>query len=250
MGRKTVRKENAFKDTVRSVICVQGVLEYHLIRKPVKNINLRIKSDGQILISANSAVPADYLDDFVKRKQDFIFRALEDYQKRRKNEPAVPKKYETGEGVDILGKRYRLIVTEGEKESVRIDGDCLNLVVKDKENFKKREKMFGVWQKNLQRAAYDEICREIYRLFERYGIAYPEVKIRSMTSRWGSCQPVKGIITLNSKLIQKPKRCIEYVVLHEFAHFIHPNHSKDFYAFVEMLMPDWKERKEELNSIH
>ena len=70
-----------------------------------------------------------------------------------------------------------------------------------------------------------------------------------MTSRWGSCQTVKGIITLNSKLIEKPLRCIEYVVLHEFAHFIHPNHSKEFYDFVASLMPDWKERKIELEKI-
>ena len=76
---------------------------------------------------------------------------------------------------------------------------------------------------------------------------YPELKIRYMTARWGSCQPQKGIITLNSQLIEKPRRCMEYVVLHEFAHFIHPNHSKDFYTLVESLMPDWKERKWELN---
>ncbi|OYP38116.1 metal-dependent hydrolase [Lachnotalea glycerini] len=53
-------------------------------------------------------------------------------------------------------------------------------------------------------------------------------------------------MSLNSKLIEAPRNCIEYVVLHEFTHFIHPNHSKKFYDFVAMLMPDWKERKMEL----
>lgn len=55
-------------------------------------------------------------------------------------------------------------------------------------------------------------------------------------------------ITLNSLLIEMPKNCIEYVLLHEYCHFIHPNHSKDFYAYVSMLMPDWKERKKLLKS--
>ena len=64
-----------------------------------------------------------------------------------------------------------------------------------------------------------------------------------MISTWGTCQAQQKVITLNSKLIEKPKSCIEYVVLHEFAHFIHPNHSKEFYGFITMLMPDWKEHK-------
>ena len=55
--------------------------------------------------------------------------------------------------------------------------------------------------------------------------------------------PRKGIITLNKRLLEAPRYCIEYVVMHEFCHFIHPDHSKHFYAFLTMLMPDWKERK-------
>jgi predicted metal-dependent hydrolase len=87
---------------------------------------------------------------------------------------------------------------------------------------------------------------ETYQVFKQYGVPYPELKIRYMTSCWGSCRPKSGIITLNSKLIEAPRCSIEYVVLHEFAHFIHPNHSRKFYDFVSMLMPDWKERKGEL----
>lgn len=47
----------------------------------------------------------------------------------------------------------------------------------------------------------------------------------------------------NKRLLEAPRNCIEYVVMHEFCHFIHPNHSKHFYSFLAMLMPDWKERK-------
>ena len=50
-------------------------------------------------------------------------------------------------------------------------------------------------------------------------------------------------------MIAAKREAIEYVALHEFAHFIHPNHSKDFYNLVENLMPDWKERKQMLQDI-
>lgn len=56
----------------------------------------------------------------------------------------------------------------------------------------------------------------------------------------------KQIITLNKQLLEAPRDCIEYVVVHELCHLVHPNHSKQFYAFLTMFMPDWKERKTEL----
>ena len=57
----------------------------------------------------------------------------------------------------------------------------------------------------------------------------------------------KGIVTLDERLLEALFNCIEYVVMHEFCHFVHPNHSKQFYAFLTMLMPDWKQRKETLD---
>ena len=67
-----------------------------------------------------------------------------------------------------------------------------------------------------------------------------------MKKRWGSCQHQTKTITINSQLIEAPRFCIEYVMMHEFCHFIHPNHSKDFYTLLQVMMPDWKERKKML----
>lgn len=97
------------------------------------------------------------------------------------------------------------------------------------------------------RAVFEEILGEQYPLIAGYGVPMPALRIREMKSCWGSCLYWKGTITLNSWLIQKSRRCIEYVVLHELCHFVHPNHSKQFYELLETLMPDWKERKRELN---
>ncbi len=70
-----------------------------------------------------------------------------------------------------------------------------------------------------------------------------------MKSRWGSCNHTKGYINLNLKLIEKPTICIEYVVFHELAHLIYPNHSQKFYNYLTLYMPDWKVRKLKLEGI-
>jgi hypothetical protein len=68
-----------------------------------------------------------------------------------------------------------------------------------------------------------------------------------MKSRWGSCLPSNNKVIFNLSLIKTPICCIEYVVLHELAHFKHQNHSKNFYNFITIFMPDWKERKKILD---
>lgn len=231
---------------IRNVRCEQRVLEYQLTRKQVKNINLRVKPDGQVFVSASQSVPVEFIDNFVKEKQEYIIRALDKYEENRKYVSFAPRQYVSGESFDILGKSLRLKVIQGKQESVTTDGVFIFLTLRNKENQKRKENLMNNWLKEMQTGTFNQISREIYQIFKKYDVEYPIVKVRYMTSRWGSCQPKRGVITLNSKLIEAPRNCIEYVVLHEFTHFIHPNHSKKFYDFVAMLMPDWKERKMEL----
>ncbi len=231
---------------IRNVRCEQRVLEYQLTRKQVKNINLRVKPDGQVFVSASQNVPVEFIDNFVKEKQEYIIRALDKYEENRKYVSFAPRQYVSGESFDILGKSLRLKVIQGNQESVTTDGVFIFLTVRNKENQKRKENLMNNWLKEMQTGTFNQISREIHQIFKKYDVEYPIIKVRYMTSRWGSCQSKRGVITLNSKLIEAPRNCIEYVVLHEFTHFIHPNHSKKFYDFVAMLMPDWKERKMEL----
>ena len=66
---------------------------------------------------------------------------------------------------------------------------------------------------------------------------------RYMTSRWGSCIPSKGRICFNLQLADKPADCLEYVILHELLHLIHPGHGADFKADLDRYMPDWRVRQ-------
>lgn len=236
------------KQEQRIVKGKERIWEYTLTRKSVKNINMRIKPEGIILVSANPLVPVKYIDNFVLSHEQTLIKTLDKYEKMRAN-TAQPLQYVSGEKIRYLGENYHLLLEECKVEGVDILGEYINLRVKDTTDFKRKEKVMHKWFAKMQREVFLQICDETYPLFQSYGIKYPLIKIRTMKSRWGSCQPTKGIITLNAKMIVAPREAIEYVVLHEFAHFIHPNHSKEFYTLVESLMPDWKQRRNMLQGI-
>lgn len=87
-----------------------------------------------------------------------------------------------------------------------------------------------------------------YPAVEPYGVPLPHVTVRAMMSRYGTCSVGRARITLNAMLVQAPVECAEYVVLHELTHFLYPNHGRQFYAFIERHMPDWRERERRLRA--
>ena len=181
---------------INEIILNNKILYYNLQYKKVKNINLRIKPDGTIHVSANKRVSQNVIDDFIISKADFILKTLEKYD----NASQKPQ------------KQY---FTEKEIQDVIL-----------------------------------KLCKKTYPYFEKEGINYPQIKFRKMVSRWGSCHSVKGILTFNTNLMYAPIECVEYVVLHEFTHFLQPNHSSLFYKELSKICPDWKELRKTLKEVN
>lgn len=215
---------------------------YELEIKNVKNINLRIKPDQTIYISANSTIPQQIIDELLVSKSAYILRALDHYEEVAKYAPK-PKQYVDGESFRILGHEYRLQVRKHSKNSVRFDGSYIILSVRDTDNFDLKQRVMNRWLKQKCVETVQSVCEAVYPKFQKYGVSFPEIKYRNMISRWGSCQPKRGVLTFNLSLVEEPVACIEYVVIHEFVHFLQPNHSKKFYQQLSVFMPDWSERK-------
>lgn len=219
---------------------------YELERKNVKNLNLHVRRDGTVYVSANRLVPVEQVDAFLESKLGFILNARKRFAEQAQYKPQ-PKQYVSGETFYIQGRGLRLQVVQAAKDQISSDGVHLYLQVRDPMDFEKKKRMVSRFIDQQCRQVFGEIVAEVYPIFRKYGVAMPTLRIRDMETRWGSCLAKKGIITLNKRLLEAPRYCIEYVVTHEFCHFIHPNHSKQYYAFLTMLMPDWRERKKVLD---
>lgn len=230
----------------RSVWVDGAEIIYHLEQKSVKNLNLRIRNDGSIYVSAHPFVALAEVDAFVCKKSAYIrnaakeFKEIEQFHQR-------PKKYVSGETFYLQGHGLRLKVAKADKDAVSDDGVYIFLNVADPADTTKKQRLVTRYLDKQCRVVFSEILCDIYPVFRKYGVPMPKLRIRNMETRWGSCLSEKGIITLNKRLIEAPRNGIEYVIMHEMCHFIHPNHSRQFYTFLTMLMPDWKERKRALD---
>lgn len=213
-------------------------IEYELTRKRVKNINLRVRADG-IHVSASRLVPLGIIESFLHRNAAYILKALDAAESREQTAPKALS-FADGSTVPYLGASLPLSVRPGTKNRAELTDGAILLTVKDPGDGELRRKTMEKWLRERCIGELTELCRAVYPYFARRGVAYPELRFRRMSSRWGSCQPARGILTFNTALISVPRECMEYVVVHEFAHFLQPNHSALFYAEVEKLVPDWK----------
>lgn len=118
------------------------------------------------------------------------------------------------------------------------------LLVKTK-NPKKAEELVLNWYRLKAQIHFNNILEELLPEFEYHNLQISELHIRKMEKRWGSCTK-DGVITLNLHLIKAPKRCIEYVIIHELCHLIHHKHDTRFYQLLNSKMPNWKHWKEKL----
>ena len=223
-------------------------IDFCLERKPVKNLNLRIRRDGRVFVSANRNVPREEIDRFVREKAERVLAAIGKFAEADRAVPR-PKKYVSGETFFIQGRGLRLKVSRAEKDSIASDGVFIRLALKNPADFGARSRIIRHFLDRQCKAVFGEVVDGLYPVVRKYGVERPALKIRTLKTRWGSCLAQKGVVTLNRRLLAAPRCCIEYVILHELCHFIHPNHSPNFYAFLSALMPDWKTRKRLLEQI-
>lgn len=230
-------------------------IQYEIHRKKVKNMTLRIKSDGKVIVTANNRISSIHIEEFIKNKANWILTKLE----KVKNTIKLGKdmlNIKENESILILGKECKLKLFQSEVNKVEIFENNIYIYCKDILEEANINHAFNSWLKKYTKSIMEEQLKSSMKTFKAYLIEngysnyneeLPVLRIRGMKSRWGSCMVNKRVITLNAYLIHTPLSCIEFVMFHELVHLIHPNHSKDFYYVLSMLLPEHLERNKHLN---
>ena len=184
------------------------------VRRNCRHLILRCR-EGRLYLSVPPRTPKAAVNAFLSARTDWM---AEQVSRTAAYEP----RYVPGERHLVAG-RY---VTLG------------------KEGVPAGEKAFLSWRRRLLAEA---VMALLPPWEARMGVKAGSIRFREMVSRWGSCQTVTGHITLNLRLGLVPPECMEYVLVHELCHLIHPDHSPAFHDEMTCLMPDWEARKTRLN---
>lgn len=213
-----------------------------IVRKNVKDITVKVKPTGEVILTAPVETSKEYINKVIHKRTKWINEKLAFYKRYEKK----PKELVSGENFEYLGRNYRLKIYESKKEFTKLQRGYFEIYVKNKSDYRKKEQLIYEWY-------YEKALHHFFNILLKWNNITKkdinDVRIRQMKTRWGSCNTHKGFINLNLELIKKPKICIEYVIFHELVHLIYPNHSKEFYKYLTLYMPDWEERKRRLENV-
>lgn len=205
----------------------------HKINKKLKHSYISIlPTDKKVLIKTPDVSEA-YIKDMLQTKHNWLKKQIEKISKN------MPQKVELRKEVFLFGKVYSI----DDKQVVELKKSLDKLKTDDEKEVLKCYDNFYMYKAK-------EYLPQVLNMFaEVMNLSYKEVKIKKLKSRWGSCSS-KRVITLNSQLLKAPQESIEYVVVHELAHLVHMNHSKQFHNLVDSFIPDVKTAKNKLKYIY
>ncbi len=218
---------------------------YSIVYSGRKTLGITVTPEKQVIIRSPFNAPKRKINDIIQKRIKWIsdklsyFESLPDLETERR--------YISGETHYYLGKQYRLKITKSPWETVKLKGAYIQVYTLHKDNKKIAKMLLDDWYLEKAKIRFDYILNTFLPRFKKYNIIKPNIIIKNMKKRWGSCS-VKGNIILNSQLIKTSVHGIQYVIVHELCHLVHRNHNKNYYKLLSSILPGWEKTKINLDS--
>lgn len=218
----------------KTILTGKEKLPYTEIEENRKSFSITLYPSGKLVFKT------PVLSTKAERKR-FLLKKAGWIQKQRdffKQFHTKKQSFTSGSDVLYLGRHYQLIIKKQLPEKICFTPN--KLIIYSKQPV---QKILYCFMQSRAEKIFKERLKECLKLFPAVS-TQPQIKIRKMNKRWGSYY--KGDIILNPQLIKAPKRCIDYVILHELCHFKYKDHNKDFFVLLQQKCPDYKALKTEL----
>lgn len=212
----------------------------HLMER--KTLSIAVHPDKSVVVKAPQSSTLEAIEESVRRRSRWIKKQISYFSQF---DPRTPERqYVGGETHVYLGRRYRLKIECSNVDKVLLKGKYF-WIESQRCDPSHIQKLIETWYYRKATEHLSTIFEGCWSDFNKRDYSKPLLKLRKMEKRWGSLSK-KGLLTLNTRLIQTPRECIEYVVIHELCHLVHHNHSSAFYKLLDKTLPDWIARKHKL----
>ncbi|MBE2202254.1 MAG: M48 family metallopeptidase [Anaerolinea sp.] len=223
-----------------------STIQYDLQFASRKTLGIDVHPDLSVTVTAPQGSSPAEVAARVQKRGAWILRQQREFELYLPLVP--PRQYVSGETHRYLGKQYRLKVVADDEEQVKLTRGRLFVHTPDPQDREWVQRQLTEWYRGHAQRIFTERLEACFPRVAKYGVAYPELEIRQMEKRWGSCT-AEGKILLNLRLIQAPKELIDYVVTHELCHLLEHHHGAAFYALLDRVMLDWRARRQRLNQL-
>ncbi len=227
--------------TTETTVAVNGI-PVDLVRKDIRNLHLGVyPPDGRVRVAAPPTISDAAVRALVASRLPWIRQQQASFR-RQARESA--REMVSGETHWFGGRRYRLRVIESEQRAhVRLDGSFMELRCPPGASSSVRAAILDRWYRSALRELVPSILSSWAAAL---GIDVPALGLRYMRTKWGSWSPTARRVWLNVELAKKPRRCLDYVVLHELLHGIERHHDSRFHDLLDEHMPHWRMTRAEL----
>lgn len=212
------------------ILNVDGLeIPVSVVRKRVKNLNLRVRADGTVTLSIPQHLPLARAREFLDRKGEWIAERVRCNIERR---PSPDLAGELPDRIPLWGKLVPRDSVQANSGQAASDRDASG--------------QGAPGQTTIDQAALDELYRTevlralpgiVERMEARIGVHAARWSVRVMKTRWGSCTPKTGAIRINARLAAYPSECLEFVVAHELVHLLEPSHNARFHTLLDEFCP-------------
>lgn len=208
-----------------------------------KTLEIAVHPDKRIVVRVPIGTSSDIIKSMINKRGRWIQRQINYFSKFEPR--TTDRKYLSGETHMYLGRQYKLKISIGEKDEVKLTRGFIQVYSRKGRDHTKIRQILNEWYRARAKIKFTDSLNKCFPKFKAWDHEYPQIIIRRMKSRWGSLSS-RGVITLNVDLIRAPSECIDYVITHELCHQEHKKHGSDFYKLLEKMMPDWERRKHTL----
>lgn len=212
--------------------------------KKMKQVRLKVFPSGEIRLSVPLDTPEIWIEGYLRDKTSWIEEKLDLFVQTK----AIEKEehFSSGTSTRILGRQLMVQVVQSSKKQVVVEDGILRILTFETDQQRIDSQVNNWWQQTSRRY-FQKIVEQLYPIIGKHGIEKPKVCVKKMCTLWGSCSRKNATINLNYYLFKASVPCVEYIILHELIHFLYPHHNKDFYDLLTVHMPDWQERKKQLD---
>jgi len=221
----------------------RSAIEYQLIYEDRKNLAITVRPDKSVIVKAPEKSNFEEIQKKLQKRGQWILKQINYFDKFHPIQ--LERQYISGESHYYLGRHYRLRIRKGKEESVKLIGKFfIAKTFKPKDRAQIKLLMMKWYADHAQIILDTRVSEYADRIFGS-GFGSIGITYKYLKKRWGYLSP-NGSLTFNIELIKTPLPCVDYVIVHELCHLVHPNHDKSFYRLISSIMPDWRKRKEKL----